>query len=158
MSKQARRGLAYILALHREYHIPANLHLSGTLLESLAWFQPQLLTALKEMYREGLIEIAGSTYSQNIMRFFSREYNLKQINEELDLCEIHLGADPAHIKAFWPPERVWDTPAMASVIRDPSLRNGGFDYVFIDDRVLLNAIEFDRDATAHGCVFDRVRD
>src|SRR5260370_36888217 len=26
---------------------------------------------------------------------------------------------------------------MAPVIRDPALRNGGFDYVFIDDRVLL---------------------
>lgn len=133
----AKRGLAYILELHRTYKIAANIHLSGTLLESLAWFQPQLLSVLREMYRENLLEIVGSAYSQNIMRFFSHDYNLEQLNEELDLYEIHLGIDPSHIKSFWPPERVWDTPAMASVIRDTTLRNGGFDYVIIDDRVLL---------------------
>jgi hypothetical protein len=76
-----RRGLAYILELHRMYKIPANIHLSGTLLESLAWFQPQLLTVLREMYRENLLEIVGSTYSQNIMRFFSRDYNLASSGE-----------------------------------------------------------------------------
>src|SRR5260370_29960285 len=136
-TKSAKRGLAYILELHRMYKIPANIHLSGTLVESLAWFQPQLLTVLREMYRENLLEIVGSTYSQNIMRFFSRDYNLNELNEELDLCEIHLGIEPRRIKSFWPPERVWDTPVMAPVIRDPALRNGIFDYVFIDDRVLL---------------------
>lgn len=136
-SKSAKRGFAYILELHRRYRIPANIHLSGTLLESLAWFQPQLLTALRDMYRENLLEVIGSTYSQNIMRFFNRDYNIRQINEELDLCELHLGIEPRHLKSFWPPERVWDTPAMAPAIRDPALRNGGFDYVFIDDRVLL---------------------
>ena len=136
-TKTAKRGLAYILELHRKYRIPANIHLSGTLLESLAWFQPQILTDLREMYRENLLEIVGSTYSQNIMRFFSYDYNLRQINEELALCEMHLGIEPRSIKSFWPPERVWDTCAMASVIRDPALLNGGFDSVFIDDRVLL---------------------
>ena len=133
----AKRGLAYILELHLTYKIAANIHLSGTLLESLAWFQPQLLIVLKKMYRENLLEIVGSTYSQNIMRFFSNDYNLEQINEELDLYEIHLGIEPSQIKSFWPPERVWDTQLMGSVIRDPTLRNGGFDYVLVDDRLLL---------------------
>jgi hypothetical protein len=136
-AKRAKRGLAYILELHRTYKVPANIHVSGTLLESLAWHEPQILTLLREMYHENLVEIVGSTYSQNIMRFFSHEYNLKQLNEELDLCEIHLGIEPRNIKSFWPPERVWDTPLMAAVIRGLALRNGGFDYVFIDDRVLL---------------------
>lgn len=136
-SKSSKRGLAYILELHREYQIPANLHLSGTLLESLAWFQPELLSVLRNMLRENLLEIVGSTYSQNIMRFFSHDYNLRQLNEELDLFERHLGIESRHVRTFWPPERVWDTAAMAPVLRDPTLRNGGFDYVFVDDRVLL---------------------
>ncbi len=138
-SVRARRGLAYILELHRKYRIPANIHLSGTLLESLAWHQPQCLTLLKKLDDEGLLEIVGSAYSQNIMRFFGREYNVNQLNEELDLCQTHLGIEPWRIKSFWPPERVWDTPKMAAAVRDSKLRNGGFDYVFVDDRLLLSA-------------------
>lgn len=136
-SANAKRGLAYILHLHRTYNIPANIHLSGTLLESLAWYQPHFLMLLREMYRENLLEIVGSAYSQNIMRFFSHRYNVKQINEELELYQTHLGIEQSRIKSFWPPERVWDTPSMAAVIRDPALGNGGFDSVFIDDRLLL---------------------
>ena len=136
-SASAKRGLAYILELHRTYKIPANIHLSGTQLEALAWYQPQCLTLLKKMYHEDLVEIVGSAYGQNIMRFFQHGYNVNQLNEELDLFQTHLGVEPRHIKSFWPPERVWDTPLMAPAIRDSTLRNGGFDYVFIDDRLLL---------------------
>ena len=41
----AKRGLAYILELHRRHQVPANIHVSGTLLESLAWFQPSVTSA-----------------------------------------------------------------------------------------------------------------
>lgn len=136
-STGSRQGLAYILELHRTYRIPANIHVSGTLLESLAWHQPHCLTLLKKMYDEDLLELVGSAYGQNIMRFFGHPYNVSQLNEELDLCRTHLGVEPESIKAFWPPERVWDTPTMAAALRDPALRNGGFDYVLVDDRLLL---------------------
>ncbi len=132
-----KRGLIYILELHRTYKIPANIHVSGTLLESLAWYQPECLTLIRKMRDEGLIEIVGSAYSQNIMRFFDHAYNVNQLNEQLDLYQTHLGIEPGHIKSFWPPERVWDTALMAGVLRDSTLRNGGFDCVFIDDRLLL---------------------
>ena len=136
-SAEANRGLAYILELHRRYKIPANVHFSGTLIESLAWQEPQCLTLLKKLYEEELVEIVGSAYSQNIMKYFGHAYNVNQLNEHLDLCRMHLGVEPAHIKAFWPPERVWDTSSMAAILRDPALRNGGFDSVFVDDRLLL---------------------
>jgi hypothetical protein len=136
-SVAAKRGLTYILELHRTYGIPANIHISGTLLEALAWHQPQCLALLKKMYRENLIEIVGSAYSQNIMRYFRHEYNIDQLNEQLDLCGTLLDVQPRQIKSFWPPERVWDTRRMARVLRDPALRNEGFEYVFVDDRLLL---------------------
>ena len=41
------------------------------------------------------------------------------------------------VKTFWPPERVWDTRRMAPVLRDARLRNGGYQYVILDDRLLL---------------------
>ena len=50
------------------------------------------------------------------MRFFGYEHNLRQLNEQLLLYKIHLHIDPAEVKVFWPPERVWDTERMAPVL------------------------------------------
>ncbi|MBZ5659465.1 MAG: hypothetical protein LAO08_03590 [Acidobacteriia bacterium] len=136
-SIREKSGFAWILELHRRYNIPANLHLSGTLIEAIAWHQPGFLAQVRELIGAGLIEIVGSCYAQNIMRFFSYEHNLRQLNEELSLYRDHLGIDPEDVKVFWPPERVWDTPRMAPVLNDSRLLNGGYRFVLLDDRLLL---------------------
>jgi hypothetical protein len=136
-SVEEKTGFAWILELHRRYNIPANIHLSGTLLESIAWHEPHFLRFLRNLLDTGLLEIVGSCYAQNIMRFFSYEHNLKQLNEELFLYKVHLGLNPELVKVFWPPERVWDTARMAPVLREPRLLNGGYRYVLLDDRLLL---------------------
>src|SRR5919197_314572 len=132
-----RRGILWILELHRKYRIPAHLHLSGTLLEAIAWHFPEALEQVRALCREGMVELVGSCYGQNIMRFFQPDYNLAQLNEQLRLYEVHLGIDPRRVKSFWPPERVWDTERMADVLIHPELRNGGYEFILIDDRVLL---------------------
>lgn len=136
-SLEDKSGFAWVLELHRRYRVPANLHLSGTLIEAIAWHQPAFLRLVRDLLDEGLIEIVGSCYGQNIMRFFSYEHNFRQLNEELHLFQTHLGVDPETVQVFWPPERVWDTPRMAPVLRDPRLLNRGYEYVLLDDRLLL---------------------
>jgi hypothetical protein len=136
-STRDRTGLAGILELHRVYNIPANVHVSGTLLEAIAWHQPSFLDTLREIYDQGLIEFVGSCYGQNLMRFFAHDYNLRQLNEQLQLYRLHLGLDPAQVRVFWPPERVWETERMAAVLRDRRLLNQGYQYVIVDDRLLL---------------------
>ena len=136
-STRDRTGLAGILELHRIYHIPANVHVSGTLLQAIAWYQPSFLHTLREIYDQGLIEFVGSCYGQNLMRFFAHDYNLRQLNEQLQLYRLYLGLDPAQVRVFWPPERVWDTERMAAVLRDRRLLNRGYQYVILDDRLLL---------------------
>src|SRR5262249_49000466 len=79
----SRRGLLPLLQMHLDYQIPLNLHLSGTLIETLAWHYPESFTLIKRMRQAGLLEMIGSAFSQNIMPFFSDEHNLRQINEEL---------------------------------------------------------------------------
>lgn len=138
-SIEGKAGFAWILELHRRYNIAANLHLSGTLLEAIAWHQPDFLRQVRELWDAGLIELVGSCYAQNIMRFFSYEHNFKQLNEELLLYKIHLGIDPEVVKVFWPPERVWDSTRMAPVLKDTRLLNHGYQYILLDDRLLLPA-------------------
>jgi Glycosyl hydrolase family 57 len=137
-SIESKSGFAWVLDLHRRYGIPANVHLSGTLLEAIAWHEPDFLLWVRELIEAGLIGLVGSCYAQNIMRFYSYEHNLKQLNEELHLYQVHLGIDPETVKVFWPPERVWDTARMAPVLKDSRLLNRGYEYILLDDRLLLS--------------------
>jgi hypothetical protein len=129
-------GLRRVLSLHEKHRVPLNLHISGTLLESLAWNCPSLIDDVRQMVGAGLIEIIGSSYGQNMMRFFTEQHNLLQLNEELLLYEELLGIDPRRIRSFWVPERLWETRVLAPVIANPKLPNGGYEHVILDDRLL----------------------
>ncbi|HYY40226.1 MAG TPA: hypothetical protein VE692_03170, partial [Nitrososphaera sp.] len=135
-SKNSTTGLIRILDLHMHYQIPLNLHISGTLMESLAWHSPIFFSELKALANLDLLEVIGSSYGQNMMRFFSDEHNFRQLNEELLLYENFLGWESKKIKVFWVPERLWDTKVLASVVANPRLRNEGYKYVVLDDRLL----------------------
>ena len=56
---RTKSGFAWILDLHRRYNVPANLHLSGTLIEAIAWHQPDFLLQVRELIDSGLIEVVG---------------------------------------------------------------------------------------------------
>jgi hypothetical protein len=137
-SVDSGQGMAAVLAMHVEHQVPLNLHVSGTLLEAIAWHCPEFVDTLKQHLATGLIELIGSSYGQNILRYFGAEYNRKQLNEELRLFQTLLGADPRDVKVFWPPERVWETKRMAPVLRDAALLNDGYRHVILDDRTLLS--------------------
>jgi hypothetical protein len=137
-SEEGKNGMLGVLAAHAARAMPLNLHISGTLLEAIAWHSPAAIHQLRAYIRDGLIELVGSSYGQNIMRFFSPEYNRQQLNEELHLYESLLHVDPSRVKVFWPPERVWETRRMAPALRDGTLSNGGYQYVILDDRMLLS--------------------
>jgi hypothetical protein len=96
-----------------DYRMPLNLHLSGTLIETLAWRHPESFSLIKRLRQAGLLEMIGSAFIQNIMPFFSDEHNLRQINEELWLYRRHLDWDLGAVKTFLAPERVWDTEKLA---------------------------------------------
>lgn len=135
-SGMQRAGFLPLLQMHLEYRIPLNLHLSGTLIETLAWHYPETFPLIKRLLKEQLLELVGSTFSQNVMPFFSPEYNLRQINEELWMCREHLGLNLRNIQTFWVPERVWNTQKLASILTSKELLNGGYKRVLLDDRLL----------------------
>lgn len=124
-----------VLALHLRYDVPLNLHLSGTLIEAIAWHDPEFFGWVRALHREGLLEFIGSAYSQNIMATSSAGHNARQIDEALRLYQRHLGIEPEDVRGFWVPERVWDTRLLAPLLRRDDLLNGGYDYVLLDDRL-----------------------
>lgn len=129
-------GYRAILELHEEWRVPINLHLSGTLLEAVAWQQPNFLRLVGRLRDRGLLEPVGGAYAENIMPLFPADFNLRQLNEHLWLYRHHLGCPPAAVRACWVPERVWDTRKLAPILRSPRLLNGGYSYVFVDDRLV----------------------
>ncbi|GBD14134.1 Alpha-amylase 1 [bacterium HR25] len=128
-------SFAAVFALHLRYGVPFHLHLSGTLIEAIAWYSPQFFDWIKALRQRGLVELLGSAYAQNIMPLFSAEHNLRQLNESLRLYRRHLEVEPTEVRGFWVPERVWDTERLAPVLRSSRLANGGYHYVLLDDRL-----------------------
>jgi glycosyl hydrolase family 57 len=131
-------GLTRVLALHERYKVPLNLHISGTLLESLAWNSPDFFSRLEHLADLNLLELIGGSYGQNMMRFFSREHNLRQLREELRLYEDLLNWDPTKVTTAWITERLWETETLAPTLTDTNLQNGGYMNVLLDDRLLYS--------------------
>ncbi len=132
-------GLTRVLDLHERYRVPLNLHISGTLLESLAWHCPSFLSKVRSLANAGILELIGGSYGQNMMRFFSREHNFRQLSEELLLYNNFLGWEPGKVTTFWTTERLWDTENLAPIVTDSRLPNGGYRRVILDDRLLYSS-------------------
>lgn len=130
-------GYRAVLRLHQRYAVPLNLHLSGTLIEALAWFDPPFLAWLRLLTRQGLVTWIGGTYAEPIMTVFSPAFNRRQLEELFWLYGHHLHVAPEDLSICWIPERVWDTDQLAAVLTDPQLANGGYRRVLLDDRLLF---------------------
>src|SRR5918994_626796 len=129
-------GYAAALRLHEEYGIPASLHLSGTLIETLAWHYPWFLELVRDLREKGLISLIGGTYSENVMPLFEPSFNARQLDEFLWLYRRHLRRPPEEVEVCWVPERVWDTEKLAPTLTSSERANGGYRFVLLDDRLL----------------------
>src|SRR5438445_8033345 len=102
----SQTGLLRVLKRHERYRVPFSLHISGTLLESLAWHSPAFLSEINRLAGLGLLPLIGGTYAQNMMRFFSTEHNLRQLNEGLPLYDNLLDWDRNTTTTFSPTKRL----------------------------------------------------
>jgi hypothetical protein len=130
-------GYTAVLELHRGYRVPAALHLSGTLIEALAWHHPEFLATVRAALTEGWLTLVGGTYAEPIMPLASPEANRRQVATMASLLQRHLGVPGGALPTAWLPERVWD-PDLLAVLTDPDLPGGGFRRVLVDERVLAS--------------------
>ena len=139
-------GYEAVLDLHERSRVPASLHLSGTLVEACAWGAPRFLDRVRRLVETGLLRLVGGTYAENVMPLFDERTNREQLDEAFAVYAELLGCPPQTLRTFWVPERVWD-PSLAALLADPSLPNGGYERVLLDDRLLFRGAEreaFDR--------------
>ncbi|MEM2899325.1 MAG: carbohydrate-binding protein [Thermoplasmata archaeon] len=110
------------------------LHVSGTLISDLLWYDNRTLSLIMDGIREGQFEILGSTYSQSVM--YSCEDYDNRVSVELhkkQLSEL-FGVSPS---GFWNAERCWNQSRLLPVIAD-----AGYSYTFIEDKILVRASDY----------------
>lgn len=122
------RGLVQVLRAHPR--LKFNLHLSGTLLRALAWFDPETLALIRAGVQAGQFEILGSTHAQNMPYVCSDWDNQQQMAVHRGLVEHWFGVQP---RTFWLSERTWRHTLL------PVIAQGGYTHILIEDHILRAA-------------------
>lgn len=128
-------GYDAVLSLHVELGVPAALHISGPVLEAIAWHRPALLARLRQHLASDLITLIGGTYGENVMPLASPRHNRRQLRAFHDLAEDLLEVPRQRLKTAWVPERVWTTGSCASPLRDADATGVAYQRVLLDDRL-----------------------
>ncbi len=128
-------GYDAVLSLHVELGIPAALHISGPVLEAIAWHRPALLARLRKHLASGLISLIGGTYGENIMTLSTARHNRRQLRAYHELVEELLGVPRQELRTAWVPERVWNTALCAPSVRDAESTGVQYQRVLLDDRL-----------------------
>ncbi|HET6563604.1 MAG TPA: hypothetical protein VFG72_17175 [Marmoricola sp.] len=141
-------GYDAVLSLHVELGVPAALHISGPVLEAIAWHRPALLARLRRHLASGVITLVGGTYGENVMPLSSPRHNRRQLRAFHDLAEELLGISREQLRTAWVPERVWDTDACAAPLRDEAATGVRYERVLLDDRLVHPLREGQYDGSA----------
>ncbi len=119
------RGLLNVLRAHPK--LKFNLHLSGTLLRTLPWFDMETLALVRAGLADGQFELLGSTYAQNVPYASDDWDNAQQIGLHTDVLKKLFGVTP---KSFWISERCWRQSML------PIIVDGGYTTTLIEDHIL----------------------
>ncbi len=121
-------NLLKTLRKHKE--LKFNIHISGTLVQALKWYNPETIELIKEGVKDGQFEIIGSTYSQNVMYSTDMKSNEWQVKRHKEIIKEVFGVEPA---GFWNPERTWRDDLGELMIKY------GYKYTFIEDKTVRNS-------------------
>ena len=118
-----------VVAQHEQHGLPGSLHLSGTLIEALAWHRPDVLERVRALHAQGLLEAVGGAYGEPVLTQLTDDAVRRHLRATAEVMGRHLDA-PAPVTA-WVPERVW-SPRLG-----PLLAEAGYRRTALDDRLLL---------------------
>lgn len=123
--RSSYNNLLKTLRKHRD--LKFNIHISGTLVQALLWYNPETIELIKEGVKDGQFEIIGSTYSQNVMYSTDMKSNDWQIKRHREILKEVFGVEPV---GFWNPERTWSNNLGELMVKN------GYKYTFIEDKTV----------------------
>ncbi len=106
------------------------LHTSGPLMEWLHTHHPEYVERLKDLVRQGRLEILGGAFYEPILAMLPARDRVGQIQSYAAWLERHL---ECRVRGMWVPERVWE-PDMTS-----DIAASGMEYTVLDDFHFKNA-------------------
>ena len=110
-SQACYKGLLHVLRRHAR--LPFAIHMSGSLIHALQWYDPEPLQLLADGINAGQFTLVGSTYAQNVAYASDDWDNLLQMMLHREVMQRNFGVSPA---IFWNPERCW-RQSLAPVLR-----------------------------------------
>ncbi|BDU50654.1 hypothetical protein [Haliovirga abyssi] len=125
-----------IKTLRKHPSLKFNLHISGTLIQDLLWYNPETIKLIKDGIKSGQFEILGSTYAQNVMYSTDEQSNIWQIEEHKRIIKKVFGVNPV---GFWNAERTWNQNITKLVLKY------GYKYTFVENHILKESGAKDAD-------------
>lgn len=114
----------FLETLEKYPRIRIVVHYSGSLLEWLYTYKPDLFEKLRSLVKRGQVEVLGGGFYEPIMVMLPERDRLRQIHTYSHWLKDRLGVE---VRGIWLAERVWEQ----SLVR--SLRNAGIEYTVVDD-------------------------
>jgi hypothetical protein len=111
------RGLLNVLRAHPK--LKFNLHLSGTLLRALNWFDSEALDLVRAGLADKQFELLASTYAQNVPFACDDWDNAQQIGLHQQVLDDLFAYQPV---TFWISERCW-RQSLVQVMAEAGLRH-----------------------------------
>ncbi|MFZ1506094.1 MAG: hypothetical protein WAV74_04845 [Anaerolineae bacterium] len=127
-SQVCYRGLLHVLRRHAR--LPFAIHISGSLVHALQWFDPEPLQLLADGINAGQFTLLGSTYAQNVPYASDDWDNLLQMTLHREVLQRNFGVSPT---LFWNSERCWRQNLA------PVLAAGGYTHTLIEGDFLRQA-------------------
>ena len=112
-------GYTALLELHEKYRSPISLHLSGTLIEAVAWHHPGSCGCPPAARRRHPAPHRRRLRRERPSPPSTRTSTGGSCEELFWLYRHHLGCAPEELDICWIPERVWDTEALAGLLAEP---------------------------------------
>ena len=122
-------GMYAVPSIHEYWHVPVNLHISGTLADGIEYYRPDFNRYLRKLADEGIAHMVGGFYAEYIPKYLPREFNNWSMEEAKEYNERYYNYTP---QVCWIPERVywhgWER----------TVKDGGYKIVVADTEVAFN--------------------
>ncbi len=122
-------GMYAVPKIHEYWHVPVNLHISGTLAEGIEYYRPDFNAYIKKLVKNGIAHMIGGFYDEYIPKYMPRDYNNWSMSYAKYYNEKYYNYSP---RVCWIPERVfwhgWER----------TVKDGGYQIVVADTEVAFN--------------------